>query len=135
MQRVIKDFERELRQKLVQKCPSNQQEDAFLTKAFKFFDIKNEGQVDFDQFARTVEKVGVIIEKENLRRIFNEYDTNANGSLDYKELSGRLTGNEPKAPSAPQRPVEKSPEEDPHVMMNLFRDKLKARGARGMIGL
>jgi len=135
MQRIIKDFERELRGKLIQKCPSNQQEDAFLTKAFKFFDIHNEGQVNFDQFARTVEKIGVIIEKEHLRRIFSEYDANQNGSLDYKELSVRLTGNEPKASSSPKKVVEKSPEEDPHAMMELFRDKLKARGARGMIGL
>jgi Ca2+-binding EF-hand superfamily protein len=48
----------------VQKCPSNQQEDTFLAKSFKFFDIHNKGQVNFDQFSRTVEKVGVIIEKD-----------------------------------------------------------------------
>jgi Ca2+-binding EF-hand superfamily protein len=69
---------------LVQKCPSNQQEDAFLAKAFKFFDIHNKGEVTFDQFSRAVEKVGVIIEKDvshfphaqDLRRIFNTYDMN-----------------------------------------------------------
>lgn len=56
--------------------------------------------------------------------------------LDYKEFAARLCGHEPKPEySSPKKVVEKSPEEDPHAMMELFRDKLKARGARGMIGL
>lgn len=34
-----------------------------MTKCFKFFDIHNKGGVSFDQFYRTIEKIGVIIEK------------------------------------------------------------------------
>jgi Ca2+-binding EF-hand superfamily protein len=48
----------------MQKCPPNQGEEGFLAKCFKFFDIQNKGEVNFDQFYRTVEKVGVIITKE-----------------------------------------------------------------------
>ena len=48
----------------MQKCPPNQGEDTFLAKTFKFFDIHNKGEVDFDQFCRTVEKIGVIINKD-----------------------------------------------------------------------
>jgi hypothetical protein len=34
-----------------------------LAKCFKFFDIQNKGEVNFDNFYRAVEKIGVIIEK------------------------------------------------------------------------
>jgi len=79
----------------------------------------------------------VIIEKDDLRRVFQLYDANSNGSVDYKEFAARLCGNEPKPQqyAHPSQIHEKSPEEDPYAMMELFKDKLKARGARGMIGL
>ena len=47
----------------MQKCPANQNEEGFLGKCFKFFDIHNKGEVSFDQFYRAVEKIGVVIEK------------------------------------------------------------------------
>jgi Ca2+-binding EF-hand superfamily protein len=39
-------------------------EEGYLTKTFKFFDIHNKGAVSLDQFYRTIEKIGVIIDKE-----------------------------------------------------------------------
>ena len=35
----------------------------FLQKMFKYFDIQNSGKVDFDQFYRSMEKTGIIMEK------------------------------------------------------------------------
>ena len=35
----------------------------FLQKMFKYFDIQNTGKVDFDQFYRSMEKTGIIMEK------------------------------------------------------------------------
>lgn len=52
-----------MKAKLTQKCPPTQQEESYLAKTFKFFDIHNKGEVNFDQFYRTVEKLGVIIDK------------------------------------------------------------------------
>lgn len=34
-----------------------------MAKCFKFFDIHNKGEVNFDNFYRAIEKIGVIIEK------------------------------------------------------------------------
>ena len=48
----------------MQKCPPTQNEEGFLIKSFKFFDIHNKGEVTFDQFFRAVEKIGVVIDKE-----------------------------------------------------------------------
>ena len=62
-------FEAEMKAKISQKCPPTQGEEGFLAKCFKFFDIQNKGEVNFDQFYRTVEKIGVIIERQVL------YDT------------------------------------------------------------
>lgn len=41
----------------------NINEAQFLQKMFKYFDIQNRGKVDFDQFYRSMEKVGIIMEK------------------------------------------------------------------------
>ena len=48
----------------MQKCPPTQNEEGFLAKCFKFFDIYNKGEVDFEQFSRTVEKIGIVIDKK-----------------------------------------------------------------------
>ena len=56
-------FESDLLSKIAQKCPQPQAEEGYLTKCFKFFDIHNRGAVSFDQFYRTIEKIGVIMEK------------------------------------------------------------------------
>lgn len=45
----------------------------FLTKTLKFFDIYNEGSINFDNFYRGIEKIGVIIEKETLRYLFDTF--------------------------------------------------------------
>lgn len=61
-----------MKTKLMQKCPPNQGEEGFLAKCFKFFDIHNKGEVAFEQFFRTVEKIGVIISKEVSTRFPNQ---------------------------------------------------------------
>ena len=98
-------------------------------------------------FRRTVEKIGVIIEPEvrrdicnkfviqDLKRVFYHYDANQNGSIDYKEFAAAFCGKEPPS-SRPQPPPQKvAPQDDPRELLRLFRDKVKARGARGITGL
>lgn len=60
----------------------------FLQKMFKYFDIQNSGKVDFDQFYRSMEKTGIIMEKSDLFEIFKRVDANGDGNMDYKEFSG-----------------------------------------------
>lgn len=43
------------------KCPPTQEESAFLTKTFKFFDIQNKGSVTEEQFGRAIQKIGVVL--------------------------------------------------------------------------
>ena len=120
-----------MRQKLTQKCPSNVSEENFLVKCFKFFDIYNKQEVDFELFYRAVEKIGVIVDKDECFQFFRQYDLNGNGTLDYKEFSTALFKKTPAGGAPAQRPQGN----DPESLVKLFREKIKSRGARGIIGL
>ena len=48
----------------MQKNATNMHEVQFMSKMFKYFDISNKGKVNFDQFYRAMEKLGVIMEQE-----------------------------------------------------------------------
>jgi len=51
----------------------------------RFFDIQNTGTLDFNAFYRGVEKIGVIIEKDTLKFLFDQfYDPQKTGTLNYK---------------------------------------------------
>ena len=54
-------FEKTLKQKLAQKASGASNEEAVLLKAFKYFDLNNNGTVEPDEFAKAVEKIGIMI--------------------------------------------------------------------------
>lgn len=57
-------------------------------KTLKFYDIYNTGELDFANFYRSMEKIGIIIEKDTLQHIFSEYyDQNNSGKINIKEWS------------------------------------------------
>jgi Ca2+-binding EF-hand superfamily protein len=48
-----------------------------------------------DEFSKALEKIGVAISsKKDLEMLFNYYDTDGSGALDYKEFTGILLGND-----------------------------------------
>lgn len=62
-------------------------------KAFKYFDLNDNGVVEPDEFAKAIEKIGIQIPtKQDLNMLFNLYDTDQSGGLDYKEFSATLFG-------------------------------------------
>jgi len=62
-------------------------------KAFKYFDLNDNGVVEPDEFAKAIEKIGIQIPtKQDLNLLFNLYDTDRSGALDYKEFSAVLFG-------------------------------------------
>ena len=54
-------FEKELLKKLSQKSSGNQNEEVVLMRAFKYFDLNNNGIVEPDEFAKAIEKIGIMI--------------------------------------------------------------------------
>ena len=77
-------------------------------KMFKYFDIMNKGAVDFPTFQRVLEKTGMYFPEEQLRPLFQTYDTDQSGSLDYKEFAVAVFGEEAAAKGQMQKkpPVE-----------------------------
>ncbi len=129
----------------MQKNSGNQSEAKFLQKTFKFFDIQNRGKVNFDQFFRAMEKAGIVMSRPDLYQVFQHFDINGDEDMDYKEFSNMFFG-QAAGEASYQDPYlkEKARREalaaavrgdNPQSLLNLFRDKLKGRGARGMIGL
>jgi Ca2+-binding EF-hand superfamily protein len=54
-------FERELKNKLSQKSSGTQSEETVLMKSFKYFDLNNNGTVEPEEFAKAIEKIGIMI--------------------------------------------------------------------------
>ncbi len=68
--RFVEMFEADLRFKVDSRCPSGQMEERFVVKSFQFFDFHRTGLIDFTQFYKTLERVGVIITKANANKVF-----------------------------------------------------------------
>ena len=60
---------------------------------FKYFDIFDKGTVTFVDFMRTIEKIGLYYSPLEVQPLFQEYDADGNGQLDYKEFSAVVFGN------------------------------------------
>lgn len=58
---ILFSFEKELIKKLSQKAAGGQSEETVLLKCFKYFDLNNNGTVEADEFAKAVEKIGIMI--------------------------------------------------------------------------
>jgi len=62
-----------------------------LLKAFKYFDLNNNGTVEPDEFAKAIEKIGIMIPtKQDLDTLFSIYDEDGSGALSYKEFASSL---------------------------------------------
>jgi Ca2+-binding EF-hand superfamily protein len=61
---------------------------------FKYFDIYDKGCVDFPEFMRTLEKIGLYYQPSDVQPLFDQvYDVDKSGTLDYKEFSSIVFGN------------------------------------------
>ena len=91
MSNAIERFEAELKSKISHKSSSFQSEEGFLVKQFKFFDIFNKGSLSFDNFYRTVEKIGIIKDKEEVGNLFADlHGINPDGTINYREYAKHL---------------------------------------------
>lgn len=98
-----------------------------------------------DQFQRALQKIGLVIgTTDELQKIFAHYAVNNDGRLNYREVARCLSEVEVEhdddtvsqttaavsmAHSTQQR------KQELERAMQLFRDKVKSRGARGIVGL
>lgn len=91
MDHLKASFERELKNKLQEKTKGSQSEETVLKKAFKYFDLNDNGTVEPDEFAKAIEKIGIQIPTQrDLDTLFNLYDVDGSGALSYIEFSAAL---------------------------------------------
>ena len=155
-------FEKELKNKLSLKASGHISEETVLLKAFKYFDLDNSGMCSMDEFLKAIMKIGITgFSEENLRELFNQYDVDKSGELDYKEFVGILYSNnsiinERRNIPASGRKNENKPQVQPPNYQNIqgnmpknkfleqdeikgiierIRNKLKARGVRGITSI
>jgi len=130
MEQLKQSFEANLKQKLQQKSNSQTSEEQVLLKAFKFFDTNNSGTLDCNEFAKAIEKIGIMIPTKNdLDALFGCYDADGSGDLTYREFCSNIFGYAVggATPSAKGNSGE--------ALCDKLKNKLKSRGARGIIGL
>ena len=60
-------FEKELLKKLSQKSGGSISDEAVLMKCFKYFDLNNNGTVEPEEFAKAIEKIGIMIPTRQVR--------------------------------------------------------------------
>lgn len=134
-------FERELKNKLALKSDGKSSEENLIIKAFKYFDLDNSGECSPDEFTKAVAKLGVTgFNEKQLAEIFNQYDTNKNGELDYKEFAAVLYGEddeEVKTNNKETPQVSDEAKEKLHnsKVMEKFRNTILSRGGGAIIGL
>ena len=61
-------------------------------KAFEAFDADNQGQISFLEFRDGMSKIGVPINKKQLRRMFDDFDVAGNGILSVEEFKRAILG-------------------------------------------
>ena len=67
--------------------------------------------------------------------LFDLYDTDGSGALDYKEFSAAVFGKVSSSPSPKKGTSLKTNSSNPEALAERLKDKLATRGARGIIGL
>ena len=87
-------FEKELKNKLLMKTVGNQSEEIVLLKAFKYFDLSNTNLSDKQTFVKAVMKIGITgFTEKNISSLFDQYDTEKVGKINYKDFIGILFNN------------------------------------------
>lgn len=57
---------------------------------FKFFDLQGKGAVTIKEFERALVKIGFQYSQPQISYLFNKYDLDGSGMLDYKEFCGAI---------------------------------------------
>jgi Ca2+-binding EF-hand superfamily protein len=148
-------FEKELKTRLAQKAKPNQPEDVLLIKGMKYFDLNNSGTVSRDEFGKALQRLGInSYDESQISQLFEIYDADQSGELDYKEFSCILFGGTNRSPVKVSKKIDDSPQlqqqqqqksieskqaipgpDNPAVAQSLqtLKDTLKRRGTIGIV--
>ena len=100
-------FEYELKRKLAQRSRSTQEELRRLISAFKFFDYTSSHILDKNLWIKGVLRTGLCgFNINDLAKVFDRYDPNKTGYVNYINFSNHVYGNEELMPISPNFQIE-----------------------------
>ena len=146
MDQLKKQFEKDLKTKLLYKTSGHMTEEIPLLKNFKYFDEDNTNKCDAATFFQVISKVGVLnLSEEQLNQLFDLY-SNGQRYLNYKDFIGEVFNNESlknkkgnqiekeQVQNIEQNENENEEEMDPIDELILkIRNRLSKRGLRNLI--
>lgn len=136
MKQQISSFVKTLKEKLMQKCKPNESPENVMNRCFKYFDVDDSGSLDYDEWKKGLEKMGVTLSSEDdLKALFEHYDTDKSGNIDYKEFAEAIFHPGAKEEDREERKGPSKKKDATEKMIGQLREKLASRGARGVIGL
>jgi Ca2+-binding EF-hand superfamily protein len=70
-----------------QKTHGADDEGKTVMKIFRHFDLDGYGTIEPDEFKKALETLGCLFSESEMTALFNKYDSNSNGKLDYEEFA------------------------------------------------
>lgn len=89
----IAQLETMIKEKIRLRMNPTETEEKALIKVFKFVDLDNNQVVNPYEFSEALLRIGVILSPYQLEVLFNKYDSDCSGGLDYSEFSKAVGGN------------------------------------------
>lgn len=132
----IEELEDIIFEKIRQKTHGADDEGKTVMKTFRHFDLNGNGVICMDEFLQVLESYGCLFKENEITALFQRFDKDNSGKLDYEEFSGFIAtkgfgkGNSPNV-----NPVFAMEREKPDQVLEKIRTKLKERGAHGIRGI
>ena len=121
-------------EKVRQRTHGADDEGKTVRKTFRHFDLNDSGTICLEEFLQVLEAYGCVFGHEEIRSLFNKYDKDRSGKLDYEEFSNffalKGSGNNPNV-----NPVFAIEREKPDQILDKIREKLVERGTHGIRGI
>mmetsp|Transcript_8629 Transcript_8629/g.14156 ORF Transcript_8629/g.14156 Transcript_8629/m.14156 type:complete len:304 (-) Transcript_8629:768-1679(-) len=87
----LDNVEQILRDKLYQ-LTRNPNDERGLIKVFKFFDLTGSGSASVTTFSHMLERFGIFLKRAELQALFQRYDVDGNGHVNYAEFAQTIAG-------------------------------------------
>lgn len=127
----LAQLESVLFEKIRQRTHGADDEGKTAKRFFKHFDLHGRSVINPAEFKKALETLGCTFTDNELSAIFNKYDSNGSGFLDFEEFAGiyalRGTGNNPNV-----NPVFGLTREAPHAVLDKIRSVLREKGIYGV---
>jgi len=77
-----------IREKIRQKTSASKKSELENVRlVFRFFDMSGTGNIVYKDFKQSLERFGIVLDSETMQALFDEFDTEKNGTINYLEFA------------------------------------------------